>query len=247
MVFILSKLLLFLLQPIIWVFAVLLFAIFTRKERRRKILFILAASLLFVFSNSFLIGKIYNVYEPTYPKYQKYDIGILLGGFSKSTQRGELAANERGDRLIQTIYLFKTGIIKKILISGGSGKLIGKESIEADYVAKYLEQIGIPDSCVLIENRSKNTIENAKYSEELINKNKRDETVLVITSAWHIPRSKMIFDEAFDKQLTYYPTDYIGKEKYDISDYYMPNADALSYWQSILKEWVGCVVDRLRS
>lgn len=247
MIFILSKILIFLLQPVIWIFVVLLFALFSKKQQRRNRLFTIATALLFIFSNGFIIGKIYNLYEAKYPEPRKYDVGILLGGFSKSTQRGELAVSDRGDRLIQSIYLLKTGLIKKILISGGSGKLIGTESIEADMTLKYLKNIGVQDSSILIENRSKNTIENAKYSAALVTKNQPNASILVITSAWHIPRSKMIFDKAFNRKLDYYPTDYIGKEKYDISDYYMPDAGALTQWQYILKEWVGLAVDRLRA
>ncbi|WP_316735997.1 YdcF family protein [Pedobacter aquatilis] len=186
------------------------------------------------------------MYEAKYPPQRKYDIGILLGGFSKSNKDGELAVSDRGDRLIQTIHLFKTGVVKKILISGGSGKLIGTEPIEADITLKYLKDIGIPDSSIIVENKSKNTIENAKYSVELANNYRPNASVLIITSAWHIPRSKMIFNRAFKRELDYYPTDYIGKESYDISDYYMPDAGALAAWQYILKEWVGCVVDRFR-
>ncbi|MCX3266051.1 YdcF family protein [Pedobacter agri] len=247
MSFIFSKLLIFALQPIIWIFVTLVFAFFTKNQQRRKNLFIFGIILLFVFSNRFLVGKVYNIYEATYPPKKQYDIGILLGGFSKSTKGGQLAANERGDRLIQTIYLYKTGVIKKILISGGSGKLIGSESIEADLTSTYLHNIGIPDSAVLIENRSKNTIENAKYSVEIANRNGQNASVLVITSAWHIPRSRMIFNKAFNRELDYYPTDFIGKDSYDISDFYMPDAGTLSYWQYILKEWVGLVVDKFRS
>ncbi|MFC4212813.1 YdcF family protein [Pedobacter lithocola] len=246
MAFIFSKLLVFILQPIIWVLILLVFAIFAKKQQRKKTLLIISFSLLFVFSNRFLVGKAYNFYEAKYPKAKRYDIGVLLGGFSKSTQHSDLALNERGDRLIQSIALLKKGIIKKILISGGSGKLIGSESIEADLTAKYLKEIGIPDSVVLVENRSKNTIENAKYTFELVNKMKPDASILVITSAWHIPRSKMIFDKVFNRKLDYYPTDYFGKENYDISDYYLPDAGAFAYWQSILKEWVGLIVDRMR-
>ncbi|WP_167459458.1 YdcF family protein [Pedobacter jejuensis] len=194
-----------------------------------------------------MIGKVYNLYEAKYPEPAKYEFGVLLGGFSKSTQHSDLAVNERGDRLIQTINLFKKGIIKKILISGGSGKLIGSESIEADLTAKYLKNIGIPDSVILVENKSKNTIENAKYTFELISKTKLNPSILVITSAWHIPRSKMIFDKIFNRKLDYYPTDYFGKENYDISDYYLPDAGAFAYWQFILKEWVGLIVDRMRT
>jgi len=247
MSFVFSKILIFLLQPIIWIFIILLFAVFSKKQSRRKTFLILAISLLFIFSNRFLIGKAYNFYEAGYPPKKQYDIGILLGGYSRSTQGGELAVNEHGDRLVQTIKLYKTGAIKKILISGGSGKLIGSKTIEADLTSRYLNEIGIPDSAILRENRSKNTIENAKYSADLINRNQPNAALLVITSAWHIPRSKMIFDKAFNRKLDYYPTDFIGKEKYDISDYYLPDAGTLGYWEYILKEWVGLIVDRIRS
>ncbi|WP_378957513.1 YdcF family protein [Pedobacter mendelii] len=225
----------------------LLCAVFAKRQQNRKKLLIVAFALLFIFSNRFLIGKVYNLYEAKYPEPAKYEIGVLLGGFSKSTQHNDLGVNERGDRLIQTINLLKKGIIKKILISGGSGKLIGSESIEADLTAKYLKNIGIPDSVVLVENESKNTIENAKYTFELINKTKPNASILVITSAWHIPRSKMIFDKIFNRKLDYYPTDYFGKENYDISDYYLPDAGAFAYWQFILKEWIGLIVDRMRT
>lgn len=247
MAFIFSKLLIFILQPIIWVFVMLLLAILTKKQPLRKKLLIIAITVLYIFSNRFLVGTAYNLYEAKYPEAKNYDIGVLLGGFSKSTQDSDLLVNERGDRLIQTIYLYKKGLIKKILISGGSGKLIGSESIEADLTSKYLKNIGVPDSAILIENESKNTIENAKYTFELLNKTQPNASILVITSAWHIPRSKMIFDKAFNRKLDYYPTDYYGKEKYDISDYYLPDAGAFNYWQYILKEWLGLIVDRIRS
>jgi uncharacterized SAM-binding protein YcdF (DUF218 family) len=247
MIFIFSKILIFILQPIVWVFVTLLFSLFSKSKIRKKNLLILAVILLFVFSNRFLAGKVYNFYEAEYPKGKKYDVGILLGGFSKSTQGDEFAVNERGDRLIQTINLYKTGIINKILISGGSGKLIGSESIEANLTSDYLKQIGIPDTALIIENKSKNTIENAKYSLVLVNNNKPNSSVLVITSAWHIPRSKMIFNKVFNRELDYYPTDFIGKASYNISDYYLPDAGTLTYWEYILKEWCGLIVDRIRS
>lgn len=246
MIFILSKILLFLIKPLIWVFAIFIFAIFSKNSQLKRKLFIAGTLMLFAFSNNFLVGKIYNLYEAKYPIIKSYDIGILLGGFSKPTPNEKLAASERGDRLTQTVLLFKTGRIKKILISGGSGKLIGKEPIEADLTSEYLRSIGIPDSSVIIENKSKNTIENANYSVQLARKNQPNPSVLVITSAWHIPRSKLIFDKVFKQKLDYYPTDFIGKEKFDISEYYLPDPGALISWEYIIKEWVGYIVDSIR-
>ncbi|WP_316805123.1 YdcF family protein [Pedobacter nototheniae] len=204
--------------------------------------------MLFVFSNSFLIGKILNAYEAKYPDDQKFEVGILLGGFSEINERNnQIQLSFTGDRLFQTISLYKRGKINKILISGGSGNLLDTKVKEADLALNYLKEIGIPDSAIWIENQSRNTIENAKNSFSLIQKYKANANVLVITSAWHIPRSKLIFDKVFGKKLTYYPTNYLGKTTYDAGDILIPDAYALFKWELLLKEWIGLIVDNFRS
>ncbi|RZL46953.1 MAG: YdcF family protein [Pedobacter sp.] len=249
MAFILSKIFLFLLMPFVWAIALFILALSSKKPVRRKRFLVCGVVVLLFFSNGFIIGRIFNAYEAKYPKFQKYDVGIVLGGFAGINKRNnQVSFGFSGDRFLQAIALYKNGTINKILVTGGSANLLKDKNIkEADLVKDYLKKIGIPDSVVLIENQSRNTIENAKFSKELIHKINPKAKVLVITSAWHIPRAKLNFSKYFKNNIEYYPTNHIGKVEYDLSDFMVPSADALNNWNLIFKEWVGLVVDRFRN
>ncbi|WP_320465539.1 YdcF family protein [Pedobacter sp. CFBP9032] len=246
MIFILSKILIFILRPIVWVVAIFIVAFFLKKRRKQ---FLLVGILLFLFfSNSFIVGKITNSYEAEYPKLQHYDVGILLGGYSYYNERAhQIAFGQSSDRLFQTIKLYKEGVIKKILLSSGSANLLDTTVKEADLTIGFLRKLGIPDSVIMIENRSRNTVENAKYSLSMIKKRDLNAKILVITSAWHIPRSRLIFDKISKSKLDYYPTNFVGKTEYELSDFILPEAAAFLKWDMLLKEWVGYIVDSIRS
>ncbi len=246
MIFILSKIFIFLLRPIVWILALFIIAFFFKKRRKQ---FLFTGIMLFLFfSNSFIVGRITNWYEAKYPKLKHYDVGILLGGYSSYNERThEIAFGQSSDRLFQTVKLYNAGAIKKILLSSGSANLLDTIVKEADLTVGFLKQIGIPDSVILIENRSRNTIENARYSLEFIRKQIPKAKILVITSAWHIPRARLIFDKTAKAKLDYYPTNFIGKTDYEISDFILPEASAFLNWDMLLKEWVGYLVDYIRS
>jgi uncharacterized SAM-binding protein YcdF (DUF218 family) len=232
----------------VWIFVLLIFAIASKNPKKRKRYLIVILMLSFFFSNAFIVGKVMNAYETGYPKAQKYDVGIVLGGFSGLNKRNnEIAFSWAGDRLFQAIALYKKGLINQILLSSGSANLIDKEVKEADLAIKYLRLIGIPDSAILIENQSRNTVENAKYSLALIAKKSPKAKVLVITSAWHIPRAKLIFDRQTKRKIEYYPTNFIGSTEFEFGDFIIPSTTALETWELLFKEWIGLAVDRLRA
>ncbi len=248
MIFILSKILLFLIKPIVWIFVLLIFAIASKNTKKRRKYLICILIIFFFFSNGFIVGKIINSYEADYPRADKFDIGIVLGGFSGLNKRNnEIAFNWAGDRLFQAIALYKKGQIKQILLSSGSANLINQQVKEADLAIQYLKLIGIPDSAILIENQSRNTIENARYSLALIAKSNPKAKILVITSAWHIPRAKLIFDKQTKHKIDYYPTNFSGNAELQFSDFIIPNASSLGVWEMLFKEWIGLIVDRLRA
>lgn len=247
MIFILSKILLFLIKPIVWMFVLLIFAIASKQSKQRKRYLICTLIIFFFFSNGFIIGKIINSYEADYPKADKFDVGIVLGGFSGLNKRNnEIAFNWAGDRLFQAIALYKKGRIKQILLCGGNSNLIDRKIKEADLAIQYLKLIGIPDSAILIEKQSKNTIENARYSLALIAKSNPKATILVITSAWHIPRAKLNFDRQAKHKIEYYPTNFTGNTDFGFGDFIIPSATALATWELLFKEWIGLAVDWTR-
>lgn len=249
MFFILSKTLLFLLRPFFWFCTLLLLVFITKNKKRKKQFFISAVCVLLIFSNVFIVSEILNLYEPSYPAGNKnYDVGIVLGGFSSlNTRNNEIKFGGASDRLFQAISLYKKGRIGKILLSSGSANLIDTKVKEADLATAYLKLIGIPDSAIIVENQSRNTLENAKFSLKKIEAQKPGASVLVITSAWHIPRARLIFDKNSKKQIDYYPTDFRGETEYEPTDYLLPNSSAFDSWNMLLKEWVGLAVDKVRN
>ncbi|RYD74829.1 MAG: YdcF family protein [Sphingobacteriales bacterium] len=249
MIFILSKILLFLIKPFFWCCSLLVTAFFIKSPKLKRRFFSFGLIILLLFSNGFIIRKVYNLYEPEYPKAIKnYDVAIVLGGFSGLNKRNnDIQFNRTSDRLFQTISLYRKGKIRKILIAGGNADLTDNQVKEADLVKVFLHQICIPDSDVFIENQSRNTIENAKFSRAIIDKYNPSAKVIVVTSAWHIPRAKLIFDRTLANKPDYLPTNYNGEVSKISFDDFVPEAGAMSSWDTLFKEWIGLAVDKIRS
>ncbi|QIL38612.1 YdcF family protein [Pedobacter sp. HDW13] len=249
MIFILSKILLYLIKPFLWFCILLILSFFAKKDKTRKHLGTAAIVVLLFFSNAFLANQVVKLYEPPYPaQKESYDVAIVLGGFSGINKRNnEIKFNGSNDRLFQTLSLYRQGRIKKILISSGNANLINNKVKEADLVKKFLHEICIPDSAVFIENQSRNTIENAKFSLALIKKSMPQAKIVVVTSAWHIPRARLIFNRQAQQKLSYYPTDFRGSTESGLNDLLIPSVSAFGTWEMLFKEWIGFLVDYFRS
>lgn len=246
MTFFLSKFLLFIIRPLVWITVLALYALFSKNKRYQRKSLITAIVLLFFFSNKFILGEVAYWYEPKSPILAHYDIGLLLGGFSSyNNETKSLKAQFSGDRLMQTIKLYHQKKIDRILMSGGSGSLLEKGLPEAIYTGEFLKSINIPDSAIIIEKDSRNTKENFEYAARILKGlNKPDAKILVITSAWHIPRTKLIAEKQGLKNIDYYPTNSL-RDNYSFEDYLLPQASAVNGWELLLKEWVGYVVTKL--
>lgn len=244
MFFYLSKILLFLIKPMIWVMVLLLGAILTKDEFKRKKRLIIATLLLFIVSNSFLVNEALLFYESdgTEQLDSSYEVGLVLGGFSKKdTILDRTVFFEANDRLMQAIKLYKDGKIKKLMISSGNASVLHQELKEADAVHDYLLSIGIPDSAMIIENQSRNTLENIQYSKKLLDSLGIKSRVLVFTSAWHIPRTELCTNN--NLKVHFYATNYMSDGRRDFSpdNLLVPSATAMSKLEMLLKELVGYV------
>src|SRR5690606_7337124 len=99
----------------------------------------------------------------------KYDGAIVLGGIGDIDIRLEkINFNMSGDRLFQTLPLYYSGRIEKIIFTGGSGRIEFPEKREGVFVKKYLQSIHIPDSVMIIESESRNTYENAIFTKKIM-------------------------------------------------------------------------------
>src|SRR5688572_33133823 len=149
MFFVLSKLLNFLTNPLLIVVVCFLFSIFFKNQKRKKIFFWIAFSLLLFFSNGFIANEAMRAWEvdPTpYNEIKKtYSWGIVLTGVTSNDKQPDdrVYFNHGADRVVHTVELYKKGFIKKIMISGGSGRLVTEGRKEAKEIYQVMMLMGV--------------------------------------------------------------------------------------------------------
>ncbi len=246
MFFISSKLLAFLSKPIIWIFILLVIALFY-KSQRKKIL-IISISLFYFFSNSFIADEVTRLWEvKRFTPSLTYDVGIVLGGIADyDTITNTHNFNKNADRLMEAEKLYHKGIIKKIMFSGGNGLLFNDSYIESEAIRDYLLAKKIPVSDIIIENTSRNTMENAINSAKIIKEKYNEGLFLLITSANHMRRAKMCFNKA-SLETTGFPTDCTTSYRSTKYDYILfPKVEALERWQDLIHECIGYIVYEIK-
>lgn len=132
-------------------------------------------------------------------------------------------------RLQQTLHI-------PVILSGG--KVFADTGREADIEQRIFTQMGIAPDNLLLENQSRNTVENARNSNELLQKYNFTKPLL-ITSGFHMPRSMMIFERENIKPIAYV-TDYQMSGELASSIFnLLPNNGAFNNSCVALREYLG--------
>jgi len=255
MFFALSKIIDFFLLPICWIFILLLISLLSKyqKSRRGSLLAILV--ILVLFSNPWFVNRLYIFYEKplvTLEKNENYTWGIVLGGgmirASDKDHLDKINVGETADRFIQPILLYKAGKIRKILITGGStniGNIIVDKGSETNDVRKLMIDLGVRPKDIYMETRARNTRENAIYSAQMLKNYLKNDEILLITSAMHMPRSIRCFTKAGFK-IKAYPVDKKGSQnKLGILDIITPSEISLSKTSQLIREIFGLIIYRI--
>ena len=243
MFFILSKLLLFFLNPVYWLLILLvIILVFTKSSLLKKRLWILFIVLILLFGNRFIYNRLVMAWQPKPVELNKtYPVGIVLGGFTSFDRHSEGFFNQSADRFIETEKLYHQGIIKKIMVSGGSGSLDQSRPREAGFVRGQLIAQLIPEGDIYFENESRNTYENARNCKKLLDSLHIPGPVVLITSAMHMPRARKIFERT-GYEIIPYPANYEEIDmNFSVEDYFIPDLDTLTSWQRFLKEVIGAL------
>ena len=165
---------------------------------------------------------------------------IMLGGFEEgplSRQRHTLTVNEAGERLFEGLLLARRFPDAKVIFTGGSFDPEERGGSEA--VAEYLASSGIAPSRVVIEARSRTTYENAALL-KLALQPKPGERFVLITSAFHMPRSVGVFRKQGYDVLP----DAVDFRTVGVDSLTMPYAfpaEGLRNTEYALKEWAGLI------
>lgn len=245
MFFVLSKILSFFFQPLSWVFVLLISCLVVKTANLKKRLFFASLIFLYVFSNPFVFNIVNDAWSIEETKLEgTYDAAIVLLGFTSLTQepKERVHVSRAVNRVTQLIPLYRSGVVTKIIISGGSSSLKEQQKSEANEVRRLLLEWKVDERDILVEGDSRNTYENLKNNKEILG---RFNKVLLVTSSYHMRRSLAIADK-LGIETTPYVTDYIGIPYSSFMDYLLPSLDALQGFHSLVHEWIGYVAYSVR-
>jgi uncharacterized SAM-binding protein YcdF (DUF218 family) len=247
MFFVLSKLLYFFVQPLGVISTLFLLSFVFSKKYKNKLR--VTALILFLFySNEYFANKALQLLEPEEVSIQTipvYEYAIVLGGLTHYKRPFNDRPNfgEAADRITDALYLYKLKKIEKIVVSGG-GTFLYENYSEAQELRKFLLLSGVAEDDILLEERARNTRENATYSYELMKSLEVKEPILIITSAFHMKRTRACF-EKYDLDWHFFPSDFLSYPAKLTPESFYPSASALNKWEIIQKEVVGLLVYKL--
>jgi uncharacterized SAM-binding protein YcdF (DUF218 family) len=182
----------------------------------------------------------------TYRSDVVYDAVILLGGVTDeivTDEQHQAAYNDNVERLLATYGLLREGKAKAAILSGAPVSEKYAAVGEARWLGHQLEEWGISPDRIVLEERARNTRENAVFSAESVRAHGY-RRVLVVTSAFHMPRSRECF-AAVDLDVDYLPVDFrMHENSFDAE--FMPRAHALYVSTAAIRERFGRWIYRLR-
>ncbi len=170
---------------------------------------------------------------------------VVLGGaisprMSNTWQQAELGG--AADRITNFLYLARLYPAAQLVFTGGSGSVTEQEFKEAEMARILFDQLGLAERAIIYESESRNTSENAQNSKLLVSP-QAGENWLLVTSAFHMPRSIGVFcKEGWAVQP--YPVDHYSN-KDNLMRVEFAFGGNLSTLGVAIKEWVGLVAYRV--
>lgn len=249
MLIILKLLYAWLLPPGIFLLAILLAYFFCRKSKNaRWLLYVFALVYLLSIQavSDFVIKPLENAYpQPAVSELKDAQAIVVLGGGSYSgvsdfDGEGQIGA-DAANRLFMGLRLHKA-LGLPVILSGG--KVFSYSASEADVAYRLLKASGVEEKYLIKEDRSRNTAGNAKFTKEICGQ-KHFEKVILVTSAYHMPRSVAFFQrEGVD--VIPYPTDYRTDKKTVLNAFaFTPLADSFYNTATAMKEYLGLLAVKM--
>jgi len=168
-------------------------------------------------------------------------IVVLGGGLEGAINlaRGGYELNRAGDRFVETAILARRFPEARIVVSGGVGSLILDGEGDAATAERLLTALGVARERLVLENESRNTYENAVFTKRLVSP-APGETWLLVTSAFHMPRSMALFRKA-DFAVLPWPVDYRTSGQEGVGFFRDNPGDSLQNTAMGIREWIGLV------
>ncbi|RME97757.1 MAG: YdcF family protein [Alphaproteobacteria bacterium] len=210
---------------------------------------VLAAGLLYLIAGLSPLG--HAVMLPLEERFPPADLSqgrppdgiVILGGGQDmlvSAARGQAALTEAGERFTEAVVLARRFPAARLVFSGGSGGILYDRASEAEGAAALLTALGIAPERLTLEQRSRDTYENALYTRKLVAP-APGERWLLITSANHMPRAMGAFRSA-GFPVEPWPVDYRTRGPADLTRFFSKPSSGLRRLDLATRQWAGLFV-----
>ncbi len=250
--FIASKLLAFLLEPLFWVLALLLASLVLARRRPRAGRTLSTLALLVLVLGCWTSGPeaLLRNLEARYPvpaglDLQGYQGIVVLGGALSSPElwqaHPQVGLNNQAERMTEAVALMRRHPHLRLLFTGGNASISGEGVSEAERAKVLFDALGVDASRIAYESASRNTYENALLTASMPGVDKTQPWIL-LTSAFHLPRAMGVFEHA-GWNVTAWPVDYRTTAHASWFEFSLHQGPGT--WQLALHEWLGYAAYRL--
>ena len=164
-------------------------ALYKTSRRALNAALVLLALYLFVFYTP-VVWFLAEPLKITDPPHKADAIVVFAGGVGESGQAGQGYL----ERVEYAVELYKAGFAKNIIFSSGYTYIFEEPSV----MKALAVSLGVPAEAIILEDRAKNTYENVKFSEKILEDNKWN-AVLLVSSPYHMRRVSLVFEKTGKK------------------------------------------------
>ena len=171
-------------------------------------------------------------------------IVVLSGSLTLAPGPAGISEWSDGDRFWGGVELYRAGKAPWLVFTGGWVPWLAKLAPEGEVLRAWAKSQGVPDSAIQVTGKVKNTAEEAAAVAALLPKlssvrGRKPTTILLVTSAFHMPRAQRLFERAGLK-VQPYPVDFkvSASDSFTVMDL-LPSAGAWRYTEMAWRELLG--------
>lgn len=151
------------------------------------------------------------------------------------------------DRFMSGLMLLKAKKASKLIFTGGYSPFYPELPPEGNLYKSEAISFGFPEDKIYTSGIVKNTFEESEAVKILLSKERPK--IILVTSAFHMNRSKNLFEKKSIEVIPY-PVDFRSSNRLGISKFinpnmYIPNATNLAQNSRIIREFIGRIVYKL--
>lgn len=235
----LHKLLPLLFSPLVVVMALVTYGAL----RKRRTAAFAALALLYSLSTPLVSGALFRAIEGDRVRLAPTDVQgaeavVVLSGFLLPVPSASGRTMEwlDADRFNGGLELYRAGKAKRLIFTGGISPWDDKAPPEGVILKSAALSNGIPERDILVSGPAVNTEEEATAVKKLLDGKRPD--ILLVTSAFHMPRAKAIFERA-GYSVREYPVDFKVASRDRSLDDFLPSPGYLSLSDTAIRETIG--------